>query len=70
MDIRIPLQKGEYQKFHQPSGTGIDVGFFELDELPKLLDECFFLLVVYAEDCPLHLPKDELIYQSAAAARA
>ncbi|XP_026660794.2 probable E3 ubiquitin-protein ligase LUL4 [Phoenix dactylifera] len=70
MDVCIPFQKGGSQKFHQPSGTGIDLGFFELDELSKPLDGCFFPLVVYAEPFPLHLPKNELACRSTAAAHA
>jgi hypothetical protein len=35
MPFKVPFQKGVRQKFCQPSGTGIDLGFFELDELSK-----------------------------------
>ncbi|XP_044486565.1 LOW QUALITY PROTEIN: probable E3 ubiquitin-protein ligase LUL4 [Mangifera indica] len=33
--VRVPFKKGLGQKFCQPSGTGIDLGFFELDDLSK-----------------------------------
>lgn len=47
---RIPFQKGLGQKFHQPSGSGIDLGFFDIDELsmPSQNEE-IFPLVIYAE---------------------
>ncbi|KAG1338465.1 putative E3 ubiquitin-protein ligase LUL4 [Cocos nucifera] len=70
VDVSIPFQKGLSQKFLQPSGTGMDLGFFELDELSKPLDGCFFPLVIYAEAYQLHLPKDELTCEPPAAARA
>ncbi|XP_010907358.3 probable E3 ubiquitin-protein ligase LUL4 [Elaeis guineensis] len=70
VDVSIPFQKGVSQKFLQPSGTGMDLGFFELDELSKPLNGCFFPLVIYAEAYTLHLPKDELTCESSAAARA
>lgn len=70
MDVNIPFEKGVGQKFLQPCGTGIDLGFFELDELSKPLDGCFFPLVVHAGAYPLHLPKDELTCESLAAACA
>ncbi|KAL2341244.1 hypothetical protein Fmac_009184 [Flemingia macrophylla] len=48
--IRIPFQKGVGQKFAQPSGTGIDLGFFELDDLSKPSPgEDVFPLVICAE---------------------
>ncbi|KAL2508900.1 putative E3 ubiquitin-protein ligase [Forsythia ovata] len=53
MPVKIPFQKGLRQKFSQPSGTGIDLGFFAFDELsnpsPK---EDVFPLVITAETCP------------------
>ncbi|CAN0856498.1 Probable E3 ubiquitin-protein ligase LUL4 [Linum grandiflorum] len=52
MPVRIPFQKGVAQKFLQPSGTGIDLGFFELDDLSKpSVDEDVFPLVIVAETC-------------------
>ncbi|KAF5452460.1 hypothetical protein F2P56_027456 [Juglans regia] len=50
MPVRIPFQKGPGQKFCQPSGTGIDLGFFELDDLSKPSPgEGVFPLVISAE---------------------
>ncbi|KAJ1428780.1 Zinc finger, RING-type [Sesbania bispinosa] len=50
--VRIPFQKGVGQKFAQPSGTGIDLGFFELDDLSKSSPgEDVFPLVICAETC-------------------
>ncbi|XP_031382342.1 probable E3 ubiquitin-protein ligase LUL4 [Punica granatum] len=47
---RIPFQKGLGQKFQQPSGSGIDLGFFDIDELSKpSQNEEIFPLVIYAE---------------------
>lgn len=47
---RISFQKGLGQKFHQPSGSGIDLGFFDMDELSKpSQNEEIFPLVIYAE---------------------
>ncbi|RZC52382.1 hypothetical protein C5167_020807 [Papaver somniferum] len=56
MPVRIPFQKGRGQKFRQPSGTGIDLGFFELDDLAKSSpSEDVFPLVIFAE---ASLPSD------------
>lgn len=50
--MRVPFQKGLGQRFHQPSGTGIDLGFFELDDLSKPSPgEDIFPLVISAETC-------------------
>ncbi|KAF6162845.1 hypothetical protein GIB67_029114 [Kingdonia uniflora] len=50
MPVRIPFQEGLGQKFCQPSGTGIDLGFFELDDLSKPSQtEDVFPLVIYVE---------------------
>ncbi|KAF9678054.1 hypothetical protein SADUNF_Sadunf08G0172000 [Salix dunnii] len=47
---KISFQKGLGQKFRQPSGTGIDLGFFELDDLSKSSpEEDVFPLVIAAE---------------------
>jgi len=49
---RIPFQKGSCQKFSQPSGSGIDLGFFELDHLSKPSQAGdVFPLVICAESC-------------------
>ncbi|KAF2284132.1 hypothetical protein GH714_019437 [Hevea brasiliensis] len=56
LPVRIPFQKFLGQKFRQPLGTGIDLGFFELDDLSKPSPgEDVFPLVVVAETC---LPVD------------
>lgn len=50
MPAKIPFTKGLGQKFRQPSGTGIDLGFYELDDLSKpSLGEDIFPLVISAE---------------------
>ncbi|KAK2646910.1 hypothetical protein Ddye_022105 [Dipteronia dyeriana] len=52
MPVRIPFTKGLGQKFRQPSGTGIDLGFFMLDDLSKPSPgEDVFPLVISAETC-------------------
>ncbi|XP_076955882.1 putative E3 ubiquitin-protein ligase LUL4 [Bidens hawaiensis] len=33
--FKVPFQKGHGQRFQQPSGTGIDFGFFDYDSLSK-----------------------------------
>lgn len=51
--VTIPFQKGSGQRFSQPSGTGIDLGFFELDDLSKSSpEEDVFPLVISAETRP------------------
>ncbi|KAL4398152.1 hypothetical protein HN51_002757 [Arachis hypogaea] len=48
--ISFPFQKGVGQKFCQPPGTGIDLGFFELEDLAKPSpEEDLFPLVICAE---------------------
>ncbi|KAL9275283.1 putative E3 ubiquitin-protein ligase LUL4 [Drosera capensis] len=50
--VKIPFQKGSGQKFKQPSGTGIDLGFFELEDLAKPSPEGdVYPLVIAAEVC-------------------
>lgn len=50
---KIPFQKGLDQKFFQPSGTGIDLGFFEMNELSNSTTaEDIFPLVIYVEAFP------------------
>jgi hypothetical protein len=48
---KVPFQKGLAQRFVQPSGSGVDLGFFSLDELSNPSGEVF-PLVVYAEGYP------------------
>lgn len=58
--VRIPFQKGVGQKFAQPSGTGIDLGFFELDDLSKPSPgEDVFPLVICAETSLKTTSEDE-----------
>ncbi|TVU19283.1 hypothetical protein EJB05_35422, partial [Eragrostis curvula] len=54
-----PFQKGLAQRFIQPSGSGVDLGFFSLDELSNPSEEVF-PLVVYAEAYPSPEEGDEL----------
>lgn len=57
--VRLPFEKGAGQKFVQPSGTGIDLGFFELDDLSKPSPgEDVFPLVICAETC-LETPSED-----------
>lgn len=56
LPVKISFQKGPGQRFYQPSGTGIDLGFFELDDLSKSSpEEDVFPLVIAAET---NLPDD------------
>ncbi|KAH7543100.1 hypothetical protein FEM48_Zijuj02G0147300 [Ziziphus jujuba var. spinosa] len=54
---KIPFQKGLSQKFFQPSGTGIDLGFFDIDELSSF-QEGIVPLVIHVETCLLSLSAD------------
>lgn len=48
--VKIPFQKGLGQKFCQPSGTGVDLGFFDTDDLSKPVPgEDVYPLVISAE---------------------
>uniref|UniRef100_A0A1S4DPK1 RING-type E3 ubiquitin transferase n=2 Tax=Nicotiana TaxID=4085 RepID=A0A1S4DPK1_TOBAC len=60
--ITIPFQRGLGQKFRQPSGTGIDLGFFEMDDLSELSSEnSVFPLVITATTClPSFLTEDHV----------
>ncbi|KAL8540801.1 hypothetical protein ACS0TY_002134 [Phlomoides rotata] len=50
--VKIPFQKGLGQKFCQPSGTGVDLGFFDTDDLSKPdPGEDVYPLVISAESC-------------------
>lgn len=50
--IKIPFRKGLHQEFRQPSGTGIDLRFFALDDLsnPSARDDVF-PIVISADTC-------------------
>ncbi|XP_059311886.1 probable E3 ubiquitin-protein ligase LUL4 [Lycium ferocissimum] len=60
--ITVPFQRGLGQKFRQPSGTGIDLGFFEMEDLSELSsDENVFHLVITATTClPSVLTEDHI----------
>lgn len=58
MPIKIPFQKGLGQKFRQPSGTGISLGFFNSDDISKPSEEDVFPLVITAETCYTTIPLD------------
>ncbi|KAL7003044.1 putative E3 ubiquitin-protein ligase lul4 [Sarracenia purpurea var. burkii] len=61
----IPFQKGPGQKFFQPSGTGIDLGFFEINELSKpLVGGDVFPLVISAKSSLPSLAKDNQLNES------
>lgn len=46
-----PFEKGTGKRFSQPSGHGIDLGFFDLDDLSKPSKGDVFPLVIYAKAC-------------------
>lgn len=51
MPVTVPFLKGLGQKFRQPPGTGIDLGFFVLEDLSKPTSDDVFPLVISAEAC-------------------
>ncbi|KAM3378205.1 putative E3 ubiquitin-protein ligase LUL4 [Capsicum galapagoense] len=58
--VKIPFKKGLGQKFCQPSGTGVDLGFFDVNDLSKSLQgEEIFPLVISAESCLPSIPPAE-----------
>ncbi|KAL3814549.1 hypothetical protein ACJIZ3_015817 [Penstemon smallii] len=58
--VRIPFQKGLGQKFCQPSGTGVDLGFFDTDDLSKPIPgEDVYPLVISAESYGPSTPMSE-----------
>ncbi|KAL1546044.1 putative E3 ubiquitin-protein ligase LUL4 isoform X2 [Salvia divinorum] len=60
LPVQIPFQKGLAQKFCQPSGTGVDLGFFDTDDLSKPIPgEDIYPLVIVAESCLASAPVDE-----------
>ncbi|CAL5397355.1 unnamed protein product [Camellia sinensis] len=65
MPVSIPFQKGLRQKFCQSSGTGIDLGFFDINDLSKpLRGEDVFPLVISAESILPSLAKDAQLDES------
>ncbi|CAI9768977.1 unnamed protein product [Fraxinus pennsylvanica] len=64
--VKIPFQKGLGQKFCQPSGTGVDLGFFDIDDLSKPSPgEDIYPLVISAESHVPSTPMDEQPYEEA-----
>lgn len=55
----VPFQKGTAQRFIQPPGSGIDLGFFSIDELSKPSNEGVFPLVIYADATPTSMIQPE-----------
>lgn len=59
LPIKIPFQKGLGQRFFQPSGTGINLGYFKLADLSKPWPaEDVYPLVICAETCLPSFPMD------------
>lgn len=57
MPLRFPFEKGLGQKFCQPSGTGISLGFLDIEDLLKpSLEQDVFPLVISAETSLPFLP--------------
>lgn len=63
--MKVPFQKGSSQKFCQPSGTGFDLGFVNINDLAKASPEDVFPLVISAESSSLSLSNDEPLDESA-----
>ncbi|KAG5522117.1 hypothetical protein RHGRI_034346 [Rhododendron griersonianum] len=63
--VKVPFQKGSSQKFCQPSGTGFDLGFVNINDLAKPSPEDVFPLVISAESSSLSLSNDEPLDESA-----
>lgn len=61
--IKVPFRKGLHQEFLQPSGTGIDLRFFSLDDLsnPSSRDDVF-PIVIAADICPTPYIVDDRNY--------
>ncbi|KAL2922039.1 putative E3 ubiquitin-protein ligase LUL3, partial [Bienertia sinuspersici] len=57
--VKVPFQKGVGQRFCQASGTGVDLGFFDLDSLGKPSEDDVFPLVIFAEVCSSSLEDEE-----------
>ncbi|KAJ4772673.1 RING/U-box superfamily protein [Rhynchospora pubera] len=60
----VPFQKGAAQKFIQPPGSGIDLGFFPLDELSKPSEDGVFPLVIYADATPKSMTQPEQLQRA------
>ncbi|KAK1318043.1 putative E3 ubiquitin-protein ligase LUL4 [Acorus calamus] len=67
--VRVSFQKGVAQKFRQPSRTGIDLGFFPIDDLSKPSDGYAFPLVISAQASSQSLSVDEQQSQPDSAVR-
>ncbi|KAK6118580.1 hypothetical protein DH2020_047693 [Rehmannia glutinosa] len=58
--VKIPFHKGLGQKFCQPSGTGVDLGFFDTDDLSKPVPgDDVYPLVISAESRVPSVPTSE-----------
>lgn len=68
--MTVSFQKGTNQKFRQPIGTGIDLGFFVLEDLAKPTSDDVFPLVISAEASSTPLPTDEQLRQPPAPGNA
>lgn len=62
--VKVPFQKGVGQRFRQPTGTGVDLGFFDLESLGKPSDDDVFPLVIYAEVCSSSQEADDVTGKS------
>ncbi|XAR52569.1 hypothetical protein NMG60_11020712 [Bertholletia excelsa] len=63
--VKVPFQKGRGQKFHQPSGTGVDLGFFGINDLSKPFPGDVFPLVISAESSSPSMEKEDNPSESA-----
>ncbi|KAG8363786.1 hypothetical protein BUALT_Bualt19G0058600 [Buddleja alternifolia] len=63
--VKVPFQKGLGQQFHQPSGTGVDLGFFDIDDLSKPIPgEDVYPLIISAESAMNDCSNEELLNTS------
>ncbi|KAL3812698.1 hypothetical protein ACJIZ3_013966 [Penstemon smallii] len=61
--IKIPFRKGLHQEFRQPSGTGIDLRFFALDDISNsTARDDVFPIIISAETCPPSYIVDDRSY--------
>ncbi|KAL0376564.1 UNVERIFIED_CONTAM: putative E3 ubiquitin-protein ligase LUL4 [Sesamum calycinum] len=61
--IKIPFRKGLHQEFRQPSGTGIDLRYFSLDDMSNPSSRYdVFPIVISADTCPTPYIVDDRSY--------
>ncbi|KAK4425728.1 putative E3 ubiquitin-protein ligase LUL4 [Sesamum alatum] len=61
--IKIPFRKGLHQEFRQPSGTGIDLRYFSLDDISNPSSRYdVFPIVISADTCPTPYMVDDRSY--------